>query len=758
MSVGGSILTTEGLNTFVETGASVVPKYFKFSADTVTLNTELTDIDFNSWIQKDISLYQTINDNTIEFVCDVLPGDATQFTNTCGLYLEDGTLFMVATPPNAFPSGLRQTFRIQLVYENAATMMDFQYIDMDNTNIKFQEVITSIEVLDTNTDARMTIIEDTHSQDSIASMSRLDALESVDTNVDNRIDTLENNYLANKSTMDSTIININDNRTQDLSDLAAAQLIQDNRITVNETDIDAVEAKSILDRTELEGMITDVASTSDTGNLATLIQDNTDLINANDVASTTLINTNASDISTTRSDLTTLINTNETTSNAADTALDTRITNLDNSTTLSVNTINSSISTIDALILSNKTELDSNIQANTDAIAALGSTDTSVLQDQIDALEGTISSNNTAITTALSNSDTASDTWNSTQDAAIALNTTFRTDTFVAAQAAQDTALANSISAQALINTSDGTRITSLETTLADLPDVTELGNLADAVADNDLAITEIIDGTIVTAHSTLANTADKWTTPRTVTLTGDVTGSFTIDGSGNVSFATTAVGGDYYDTVTSDARYVNIAGDTMTGNLGVGQAPGAQSTFQAGSLHAGKDHLDTPWIYSHCIEAPDERGGASTGIAIGMDGYFNAGHDALSLFTNGLARLVVNANGSVTTTGDLTVTTNLSAGSITETSALRYKENILTLDNALDKVQALNGVSYDWIETSEPDIGFIAEEVLDVLPELVQFNDDGEVQGMNYSKITALLVQGMKEQQLQILELQARL
>ena len=61
------------------------------------------------------------------------------------------------------------------------------------------------------------------------------------------------------------------------------------------------------------------------------------------------------------------------------------------------------------------------------------------------------------------------------------------------------------------------------------------------------------------------AATASKWQTARTLTLTGAVTGSASIDGSGNVSLATT------YSTVNIsalDSRYVNVSGDTMTGTL----------------------------------------------------------------------------------------------------------------------------------------------------------------------------------------------
>jgi hypothetical protein len=67
---------------------------------------------------------------------------------------------------------------------------------------------------------------------------------------------------------------------------------------------------------------------------------------------------------------------------------------------------------------------------------------------------------------------------------------------------------------------------------------------------------------------------ADKWTTARTLSLTGDVTGSVSWDGSGNASLTATVADdshnhdGRYYTETESDSRFVNTAGDTMSGTL----------------------------------------------------------------------------------------------------------------------------------------------------------------------------------------------
>ena len=94
-----------------------------------------------------------------------------------------------------------------------------------------------------------------------------------------------------------------------------------------------------------------------------------------------------------------------------------------------------------------------------------------------------------------------------------------------------------------------------------------------------------------------------------------------------------------------------------------------------------------------------------------------------------------------------------------TARSSRRFKDNIQTLDNALDTVEQLRGVSFDWKTTGKPSIGLIAEEVGAVLPELVEYEDNGvDALSLDYGKLTALLVEAVKEQQQQIDELRRQL
>ncbi len=91
-----------------------------------------------------------------------------------------------------------------------------------------------------------------------------------------------------------------------------------------------------------------------------------------------------------------------------------------------------------------------------------------------------------------------------------------------------------------------------------------------------------------------------------------------------------------------------------------------------------------------------------------------------------------------------------------TTRSSARFKTNVQPLLGALAKVQQLRGVSYDLRATGKHQIGLIAEEVAQVVPEIVAFEPNGkDAQGLDYARLTALLIEAVKQQQVQISEQQ---
>ena len=104
----------------------------------------------------------------------------------------------------------------------------------------------------------------------------------------------------------------------------------------------------------------------------------------------------------------------------------------------------------------------------------------------------------------------------------------------------------------------------------------------------------------------------------------------------------------------------------------------------------------------------------------------------------------------------------NADHGTIKAHSFITYsdetlKDNITPIDSGLDKVMALQGVTYDWKSDGTADIGFIAQEVEKVVPQAVYGKSDGEY-GLDYGSLTSVLVEAVKEQQAQIEDLKAEL
>ena len=126
-----------------------------------------------------------------------------------------------------------------------------------------------------------------------------------------------------------------------------------------------------------------------------------------------------------------------------------------------------------------------------------------------------------------------------------------------------------------------------------------------------------------------------------------------------------------------------------------------------------------------------------------------------------------VSINGNTSITGTTAITGDLRAtGDITAyygtTSDARLKTNIKIIPNALDKLSKVSGYLYNWNElgaelkdkqTSKREVGLLAQELEEVLPEVVATREDG-YKGIHYDKVVALLVEAIKEQQKQIDEL----
>ena len=98
-------------------------------------------------------------------------------------------------------------------------------------------------------------------------------------------------------------------------------------------------------------------------------------------------------------------------------------------------------------------------------------------------------------------------------------------------------------------------------------------------------------------------------------------------------------------------------------------------------------------------------------------------------------------------------------AGNVGGYSDIRLKDNIQTIPNALDKVSKLRGVEFDRndIEENPHQIGVIAQEVEEIIPEVVQTNTDG-IKSVSYGNLVGLLIEAIKDLKEEVNELKAKL
>ena len=113
---------------------------------------------------------------------------------------------------------------------------------------------------------------------------------------------------------------------------------------------------------------------------------------------------------------------------------------------------------------------------------------------------------------------------------------------------------------------------------------------------------------------------------------------------------------------------------------------------------------------------------------------------------------------GLSSSTGNLSV-----GGTVTANSDRRIKKNIVTIDNALDKVLKLRGVTFQRTDTEDDKVlmGVVAQEVEEVIPEVVSLGDPDDpdsIKSVSYGNMVGVLIEAIKEQQKQIDELKKQI
>jgi hypothetical protein len=200
-----------------------------------------------------------------------------------------------------------------------------------------------------------------------------------------------------------------------------------------------------------------------------------------------------------------------------------------------------------------------------------------------------------------------------------------------------------------------------------------------------------------------------------------------------------TLVGKNTTDTLTNKSiaagsnTITGLTNTNLSGSAGISNANLANSTISGVALGSNLSALTfTDYLVS------------------------GAGYDGSTARTVSVAGTSINTGNTLVArdaSGDFTAG-SITATQYTSTSDISLKENVITIENALEKVLSLRGVEYDRIESGEHQIGVIAQEVEKIIPEVV-YGD--EIKSVAYANIVALLIEAIKEQQKEIEELKKK-
>lgn len=265
-------------------------------------------------------------------------------------------------------------------------------------------------------------------------------------------------------------------------------------------------------------------------------------------------------------------------------------------------------------------------------------------------------------------------------------------------------------------------------------------------VFGNDAADTQQITGSLLLSGSIVATAVGA-----TINGAAIVTGSAQINHDSTTGF----VANEHIDHSTVSIT----AGNGLTG----GGTIAATRTLNIGAGTGITVNADSVQISDNGVGATqlNVAGNGSNGQYLGSDGDGSftwtsvpAGYSVANSSNNRILTSVDSTNGNAEANLTFDGSTLTVAGTINETSARRFKENIVSLEDSLSKTLQLNPVEYDWIKDGKHDIGLIAEEVNEILPGLVH-KEDGEIQGIHYSRLTAILIGAVKELTARVVELE---
>ena len=151
--------------------------------------------------------------------------------------------------------------------------------------------------------------------------------------------------------------------------------------------------------------------------------------------------------------------------------------------------------------------------------------------------------------------------------------------------------------------------------------------------------------------------------------------------------------------------------------------------------------------------------GGLFIGGALGSDAYLFMGNNVIKAAdsTGSGRHNAISLGDTYSSFKDLYLSGTANAANFNTTSDATLKTNVETLTGSLDAVKALRGVSYNWVDSGNSEVGVIAQEVEAVIPDVVSTNDQG-IKSVKYGNLVGVLIEAIKEQQDRIEALEAKL
>jgi hypothetical protein len=192
-----------------------------------------------------------------------------------------------------------------------------------------------------------------------------------------------------------------------------------------------------------------------------------------------------------------------------------------------------------------------------------------------------------------------------------------------------------------------------------------------------------------------------------------------------------------------------NGQGSPPDTNVGIGTtAPNFRLTVKTATSSYGMVHTDGTVTVGSFVGGSTGGGWFGTRSNHSLSFFTNDGGPAMTLETSGFLRL-----NNVDAGGQLQLCLGPANHISFCSSSLRYKTAMKDFKRGLNVVNRLRPITFDWKDGGMHDLGFGAEDVAAVEPLLVTRNEKGEVEGVKYDRISAVLVNAVQEQQAEINE-----